>query len=182
MPGVPFIYYGNEIGMRQLYGLPAVEGAYQPRAGNRTPMQWTSGENLGFSTASPEKLYLPVDQGPNPPNVETENADPKSLLNNTRKLINLRHTEKALWGYSEFVPVYAKENTYPFIYARAAGNEYILVVINPANRTEKSQFTLNIKAKKLQLLMGDKLTVKVKGQEYGFEVPPISYAIYKLVL
>jgi glycosidase len=182
MPGVPFMYYGNEIGMKQLYGLPFVEGAYQPRAGNRTPMQWTTGKNLGFSTANPEELYLPVDAGVNPPNVETEEADPNSLLNKTRKLIALRHSEKALWGYSEFVPVYAKENTYPFIYARAAGDEYILVVLNPANKTEKAQFTLSIKAKKLQLLMGDKIPVKIKAQEYSFEVPPISYAIYKLIL
>ena len=53
MPGIPFIFYGNEIGMRQLYGNPFVEGAYKPRAGGRTPMQWTPGRNLGFSTAPP---------------------------------------------------------------------------------------------------------------------------------
>jgi len=46
MPGIPFIYYGNEIGMRQLYDLPHVEGAYKPRAGARTPMQWARGKNL----------------------------------------------------------------------------------------------------------------------------------------
>ena len=50
MPGIPFIYYGNEIGMRQLADdLPYVEGAYKPRAGARTPMQWSAGKNLGFS-------------------------------------------------------------------------------------------------------------------------------------
>ncbi|MBQ1825929.1 MAG: hypothetical protein II113_04865, partial [Firmicutes bacterium] len=49
MPGVPFLYYGNEIGMRQLPNdWPQVEGAYQPRNGARTPMQWSSGKNLGF--------------------------------------------------------------------------------------------------------------------------------------
>ena len=61
MPGIPFIYYGNEIGMRQLYDMPQIEGAYKPRAGARTPMQWTPGKNCGFSTADFSKLYLPVD-------------------------------------------------------------------------------------------------------------------------
>ena len=41
MPGVPFLYYGNEIGMRQLENLPQIEGCYKPRAGARTPMQWS---------------------------------------------------------------------------------------------------------------------------------------------
>ena len=67
MPGVPFIYYGNEIGMRQLNDLPQIEGAYTPRAGARTPMQWTGATKLGFSTAEPTRLYLPVDGAPDAP-------------------------------------------------------------------------------------------------------------------
>ncbi|HQT92386.1 MAG TPA: alpha-amylase family glycosyl hydrolase, partial [Candidatus Kryptobacter bacterium] len=62
MPGVTFIYYGNEIGMRQLpENWAQVEGAYRPRNGARTPMQWKKGKNLGFSTAPAAELYLPVD-------------------------------------------------------------------------------------------------------------------------
>ncbi len=90
MPGIPFIYYGNEIGMRQLYNLPYVEGAYKPRAGARTPMQWSRGKNDGFSTADPDKLYLPVDTSPDAPNVAGEEKDPNSLLNNVRKLIQIK--------------------------------------------------------------------------------------------
>jgi len=48
LPGTPFIYYGDEIGMRQLEGLPHIEGSYMGRAGDRTPMQWTHGMNKGF--------------------------------------------------------------------------------------------------------------------------------------
>ena len=47
MPGAPFLYYGDEIGMRYLR-LPTKEGGYF-RTGSRTPMQWAPGENLGFS-------------------------------------------------------------------------------------------------------------------------------------
>ena len=78
MPGIPFIYYGNEIGMRQLYDLPYVEGAYKPRAGARTPMQWSPGKNLGFSTADSGKLYLPLDSSPDAPTVEGQQLNPNS--------------------------------------------------------------------------------------------------------
>jgi glycosidase len=181
MPGVPFIFYGNEIGMRQLYDMPNVEGAYPPRSGNRTPMQWTTGKNLGFSTGEPESLYLPVDAASDAPNVEVQETNPNSLLNKTRKLIKLKQTEKALKAFAEFVPVYHAENTYPFIYARALDNDIILCVFNPADRAENASFTMNVKAKKIQLLAGDHLTVKNKGNNYTVSTPPVSYAIYKIV-
>jgi glycosidase len=181
MPGVPFIFYGNEIGMRQLYDMPNVEGAYPPRSGNRTPMQWTTGKNLGFSTGEPESLYLPVDAASDAPNVEEQETNPNSLLNKTRKLIKLKQTEKALKAFAEFVPVYHAENTYPFIYARALDNDIILCVFNPADRAENASFTMNVKAKKIQLLAGDHLTVKNKGNNYTVSTPPVSYAIYKIV-
>jgi glycosidase len=180
MPGLPFIFYGNEIGMRQLYGLPNVEGAYPPRSGNRTPMQWAPGKNLGFSKSDPEKLYLPVDAAPDAPTVAEQEESTTSLLNNTRKLIALKKKEAALTAYAEFVPVYAKENTYPFVYARASGNEVILCIFNPANRIEKADFRLNFKTKGAILLSGDKLKLKISGQEISVEVPPVGYALYKL--
>jgi maltose alpha-D-glucosyltransferase/alpha-amylase len=67
MPGLPIIYYGDEIGMRCLK-LPSKEGGYD-RTGSRTPMQWTAGHKAGFSSAPAEKLYLPVDPAPRAPNV-----------------------------------------------------------------------------------------------------------------
>ncbi len=60
MPGVPFIYYGDEIGMHYMNGLPTKEGGYQ-RTGTRTPMQWDETKNLGFSEAEEDALYLPVE-------------------------------------------------------------------------------------------------------------------------
>ena len=181
MPGIPFIYYGNEIGMKQLYGLPYVEGAYKPRAGARTPMQWTSGKNLGFSGGDPENLYLPVDMSADAPNVASQQDDPNSLLNMVRKFVQLKKSEPALAAYAEFVPVYAKENTYPFIFARAAGKETILALFNPAGRESGASFTLNIAAKKLELLAGDKINISNKKQDYSLTMPGISYAIYRLV-
>ncbi len=181
MPGIPFIFYGNEIGMRQLYGLPHVEGAYKPRAGGRTPMQWTGGKNRGFSTASAERLYLPVDTAEDAPNVADQEKDPNSLFNRVKRLIQLRKGEKALTAYAEFVPVYAKENTYPFIYARACGDEMILVILNPSGRKEKANFNLKPIIDHYELLAGREMEIEIQEDKYQVITPEQSYAIYKFV-
>ncbi len=56
MPGAPFVYYGDEIGMKYQPGLVSVEGGYD-HTGTRTPMQWDGTINAGFSTAPPDRLY-----------------------------------------------------------------------------------------------------------------------------
>lgn len=181
MPGIPFMFYGNEIGMRQLYGLPYVEGAYKPRAGGRTPMQWDTSKNKGFSTADPEKLYLAVDDSAGAPTVAEEEMDPNSLLNRVRRLIRLKKDQKALAAYAEFVPVYAQENTYPFIYARACDNETILVLLNPSGQNRKAAFSLNRAFKIGDLLAGKKISVTANDKAYTVEMPGQTYAIYKLL-
>jgi glycosidase len=181
MPGVPFIYYGNEIGMKQLpTNWPQVEGAYRPRNGARTPMQWTSGANLGFSTATADKLYLPVDTAKLAPNVESQEKDPNSLLNRTRKLIALHHSEPAFSDYAEFVPLYAKENTYPFIYARAKENDVAIVMLNPSGKEVTAEFELNIPYKKTITLAGKTLKLKKSGTKISVNMPGQSYSIVKL--
>jgi len=181
MPGVPFLYYGNEIGMRQLENLPQIEGCYKPRAGARTPMQWTGGKNLGFSTADPARLYLPVDPAPEAPNVAAEEQDPDSLLNRVRKLIRLKHTEPALAAYADFVPLYAKKDTYPLVYARAGGGETLLVIFNPAARDTTARFTFPVGYRELQLLAGKEIHSTRTGRMLNLEVPGQTYAIYRTV-
>ncbi len=180
MPGIPFMFYGNEIGMRQLYGLPHVEGAYKPRAGGRTPMQWTSGKNKGFSKASPKKLYLPIDDTDDAPNVADQEKDPNSLLNRVRNLIQLRKSEKALMAYAEFVPVYAKENIYPFIYARANGEDKILVVLNPSSEEVSAEFTLSPDVSEYFLLAGSECKIEDGVKKTNVTISGQSYAIYKV--
>ncbi len=180
MPGVPFIYYGNEIGMRQLSSdLPQVEGAYKPRAGARTPMQWSADKNAGFSAAAPDELYLPVDDAEDFPNVAQQEQDPRSLLNRVKKLIQLKKQEKALAAYAEFVPLFARENTYPFIYARAAGDEVILVILNPAGREAQAAFTCNLDLTVKKLLAGQELRIDGQGDAFTVSVPAQSFAVYK---
>lgn len=187
MPGVPFLYYGNEIGMRQLPATwPQVEGAYQPRNGARTPMQWSSARNLGFSTCAPSQLYLPVDPSVDAPNVAAQEHNPQSLLNKTRRLIALHHSEPALANYAEFVPLYPHAEApspYPFVYARAAGSEVVLVMLNPRAQASDATFPLSVKYRKTRLLAGDNITMlhNKKAGHMTIHMPATSYAIIKLV-
>ena len=77
MPGAPFLYYGDEIGMRYVENLHSVEGGYG-RTGSRSPMQWDHTTNAGFSAAPKEKLYVKQDEATDRPTVEAQMADPDS--------------------------------------------------------------------------------------------------------
>lgn len=111
--GVPCVYYGEEIGMTNL-PLP-FKTAIDPIARKfkfyprfvfdalgltinrdevRTPMQWNAGRNAGFSSA--EKTWLPVHENYKTVNVEKESAEPDSLLNVFRALLQLRKRERCL--------------------------------------------------------------------------------------
>lgn len=133
MPGVPKIYYGDEIGMLGVQGLPSKEGGYM-RTEVRTPMQWNHAPNAGFSEAAPEKLYLPVEEDLDRRTVADQEKDPASLLNAIRTLTGLRRTHPALDNRSDYQVVYAKAGRYPFAYLRQGGGESVLVVVNPADR------------------------------------------------
>jgi maltose alpha-D-glucosyltransferase/alpha-amylase len=125
MPGVPFLYYGDEIGMRHLT-LPSKEGGYT-RTGARTPMQWTPGKNMGFSAADADRLYLPVDAGPGAPSVEAQEADPRSLLAGVKALLRLRRSEPDLQARPNLEILYAEQGRLPFVYRRGA----FVIALNP---------------------------------------------------
>ncbi len=128
LPGIPLIYYGDEIGMRYIDGLRSVEGAYK-RTGSRTPMQWNNEKNHGFSKA--DKIYIPTDESEDAPTVSSQENDPDSLLNHMKKMISLRKSHKALEEDGEFRVISAG---YPAIYERSFGGEVIRVIINPSER------------------------------------------------
>lgn len=133
MPGAPFIYYGDEIGMRYIEGLYSVEGGYE-RTGSRSPMQWDNSTNAGFSSAPSERLYIPIDSDPNRPNVAAMESDNSSLLNEIRRIISVRRQHSALGNLGEIEFIYCEKNEYPLAYVRSSADERILVIINPAAR------------------------------------------------
>jgi maltose alpha-D-glucosyltransferase/alpha-amylase len=93
LPGSPFLYYGDEIGMGDNIWL-------DDRDSSRTPMQWTPDRNAGFSATDPGKLYLPVVQSLvyhyGFSNVETQLAQQASLLHWVRNLVHLRKEHPVL--------------------------------------------------------------------------------------
>ncbi len=130
MPGVPFVYYGDEIGMRYIIGMPSKEGGYH-RTGARTPMQWDKSLNAGFSSAIKDELYLPIDPDENRPCVSEQEADPDSLYNTVKQLIKLRKEHMGLSNTASFEFVEVSDESYPLAYKRGTGDESYLVVINP---------------------------------------------------
>ena len=117
MPGCPFIYYGDEIGMRYMHGLKSKEGGYE-RTGSRTPMQWSCATNAGFSAARPDDLYLPIDADSERPNVASQTGRSGSLLETVRALNTLRLAHPALQADGGIEFLYAEDHAYPLVYVR----------------------------------------------------------------
>lgn len=128
MPGAPFIYYGDELGMRYVEGLTSVEGGYG-RTGSRSPMQWSSGLNAGFSAARSDKLYIPVDSAYTTINAEAEMADEGSVYSEVKRLIAVRQANPALQSCGKITWL---SDGYPMAYFRESAEQRIMVVINPS--------------------------------------------------
>lgn len=162
-PGIPFIYYGDEIGMRFIEDLPDVEGSVLPdgnnRAGTRTPMQWNSTAHAGFSSSS--RLYLPIDPDPNRPTVEKELADKASLLNFVKNIIALRKANPALGNDGKVQALYIHEKTYPVVYLRTSGHQRFVIAINPSATKVKAKFDLR-NVRKLHPVFSSKCSFKNK--------------------
>jgi glycosidase len=179
MPGVPFIHYGDEIGMRSPDGLKSKEGGYG-RTGARTPMQWDTSPNAGFSSAPKDQLYLPVEASPERPNVEVQRADAGSLLNHIRQLIALRQAHPALCASGSFEPVYAKAGKLPFVYKRQAGDEVLLVALNPANQPCEVMLDGSVSADPPERLYGEPDAFQRQGAQWRLRLPRISGGIYRV--
>lgn len=130
MPGVPFIYYGDEIGMKYVADLPTKEGGYT-RTGTRTPMRWDDGMNCGFSTAAPERLYLPVGD-PEGPTVKEQAERPDSLYNVVKSVLKLRHERESLQADTKFEMVKGDKDSL-FIYKRGD----LTMIVNATGTTRK---------------------------------------------
>ncbi|HSP33001.1 MAG TPA: maltose alpha-D-glucosyltransferase [Thermoanaerobaculia bacterium] len=138
LPGTPVIYYGDEIGMGDNIYLG-------DRNGVRTPMQWTSDRNAGFSRANPQKLYLPVSIDPQyhyeRVNVEAQQNDQYSLLWWMKRMLALRKRYRAFGrGTMEFLQ---PENRKILAYVRRYEDEIILVVANLSRLVQTFELDLS---------------------------------------
>ncbi len=131
LPGTPVIYYGDEIGMGDNVFLG-------DRNGVRTPMQWSSDRNAGFSRTNPQRLYLPVNIDPEyhyeTVNVEAQQNNPHSLLWWTKRLIQQRKQFFA-FGSGSLKFLYPS-NRKVLAFIRQFEDEKILVVANLSRFTQ----------------------------------------------
>lgn len=143
MPCIPFMYNGDEIGMRYIDGMDSVEGAYE-RTGNRLPMQWDDTLNNGFSAATPDLLYIQPDPEANGNNVKAQMEDEGSLWNFIKNLITLRKATPALQESTEFEMISGDEQVYPLVYIRYDNEKKILVSINPTDKEQSCKADVNL--------------------------------------
>lgn len=135
VPGAPFVYYGDEIGMQYVEGLVSVEGGYN-RTGARTPMQWDNSlKNAGFSEADASKLYIRQDGNPDRPAAASELARKDSLVNEVIKLIEIRKEHKALLNNGTIRFITDGKDGSALSYIREGEGQKALVVINPADKS-----------------------------------------------
>ncbi len=146
--GTPIMYYGEEIGMENndpkrredvqdpigRRGWPKEKG----RDGERTPMQWNTSTNAGFSTAKP---WNAVDPNYKTYTVETEKKDPNSILNWYQKVIALRKSNRALLDGNYVALNESDPNV--LSYLRSYKGENVLVVLNMSGSPQKAKFDLS---------------------------------------
>jgi len=179
--GTPIMYYGEELGMKTTpptrredvkdpigkLGWPKEKG----RDGERTPMQWNTGVNAGFSETKP---WLPVPPTYKTHNAASESANPDSILAFYKKLLALRHTNSALLD-GKYVPL--NENDPNVLsYLRQYKDQTVLVALNMSGKAQEVPFDLakyGITQGKVTPLL---TSGTISGQTSQLVLPP--YAVY----
>lgn len=166
LPGSPFLYYGDEIGMGDNVYLG-------DRDGVRTPMQWSADRNAGFSRADFARLYFPLIMDPvygyQAVNVEAQQRYSTSLLNWVREMIHLRKRHPVFGrGSLSFIK---PENRKVFVFIRTHVDETVLCIFNLSQSAQPVELNLQ------QYL--DCTPVELIGRA---EFPPIGAGMYQLGL
>ena len=177
MPGTPVIYYGDEIGMGDNIHLG-------DRDGVRTPMQWSSDRNGGFSRADPEQLVLPPVMGSlygfDAINVEAQSRDPHSLLNWMRRMLVTRRAKRAFGrGKVRFLK---PSNRKVLAYLRELdGEAAILCVANLSNAPQAVELDLSEFAGSVPIeLTADSAFPAIGQLTYLLTLPPYGFYWFNL--
>jgi maltose alpha-D-glucosyltransferase/alpha-amylase len=177
LPGTPVIYYGDEIGMGDNIFLADREGV-------RTPMQWSSDRNAGFSSANPQSLYLPVVVDPQyhfeTVNVEAEHSNPNSLLWWTRRMIR-RRRRHPIFGRGS-IRFLQPQNDRVLTYVREGEGETLLVVANLSRHAQFVELNLGeyIGARPVELL-GHTEFPRIGELPYLLTLSPYGYYWFSIV-
>jgi len=171
LPGTPVIYYGDEIGMGDNIYLG-------DRSGVRTPMQWDMNLNAGFSSANPQKLYLPLITDPvyrhQSVNVATQSENPSSLLWWIRQVIAMRNRLSA-FGRGEMTFI-ESSNSKILCFIRTYETQRIVLV---ANLSKFSQLTVlnlsNFKDCEVTEVFSQNRFQNVGDGQYSLTIGPYGY-------
>jgi maltose alpha-D-glucosyltransferase/alpha-amylase len=176
LPGSPIIYYGDEIGMGDNIYLG-------DRNGVRTPMQWSSERNAGFSSADESQLYLPVTSDPvygyQAINVDAQTRTPSSLLNTMKQLIAVRKRSPAFGrGTISFL---RPANQTVLAFFRQHGDETLLIVVNLAGRAQPVELDLSAYAGAAPVeLLGDVRFPTIGRTPYFLSLAPHGFYWFRL--
>ena len=179
--GTPIMYYGEELGMETntptrredvkdpigKLGWPKEKG----RDGERTPMQWNTAANAGFSQKTP---WLPVPHSYKTHNVASESANPNSVLVFYKKLVALRHSNPALLD-GNYVPL-NDDDPNVISYLRQYKDWAVLVALNMSSTAQEVRFDLakhGITTRKVTPLLTSSTQ---PGKTSQLVLPP--YAVY----
>jgi maltose alpha-D-glucosyltransferase/alpha-amylase len=170
-PGTPILYYGDEIGMGDNIYLG-------DRNGVRTPMQWNSDRNAGFSRATPARLYSPLIMDPvwgyQAINVEAQEGDSSSLLHWTRNMIALRKLFQVFGrGSLEFLK---PENRKVLAYVREYQDERVLCVANLSRFAQPVSLDLVRWQEKVPVeMLGYVAFPPIKSEPYSITLGPYAF-------
>jgi len=176
LPGSPFLYYGDEIGMGDNIWL-------NDRDGVRTPMQWDSSPNAGFSTAPADRLYAPVVDdavfGCQRVNVAALRADAGSLWHTLRKLLSVRKEHPAFGqGSFEFLE---NANRAVLALARTCEAETIVALNNLSPLPQQVQLDLHRwQGMRVRDLLADRVFPSVPDHPEVLTLQPYEYAWLEL--
>jgi len=185
-PTAPFIYYGNEIGMRHWENLPSREGA-NFRSGSRTPMKWNSRKNAGFSSADSSRIYFPLNKDYSERNVKKQENSSRSILNTVRKLIKLRKSNPSLGPFADIHHLHLKKGDKSYIYSRYGKGDAFLIALNPSDTSRNLIIELGPEEefKRGKYLLPEVCSqetskIPIKGK-FSFQLPANFFAIYRVI-
>lgn len=174
LPGSPVIYYGDEIGMGDNIWL-------NDRDGVRTPMQWNSEGNAGFSSAPAEELYAPlIDTGDfnyKKVNVSSQKKNPGSLLNWLRQVLQVRK-QHPVFGRGGFQIIPTGDQSI-LAYLRGAEREPMLVINNLSPKARDATIDLSKYYRLVDILDSTASPVSA-GQATRFQLPGYGYRWFRL--
>ncbi|BBH20667.1 alpha-glucosidase [Paenibacillus baekrokdamisoli] len=196
LPGMPYIYQGEEIGMTGVrfdsiddYNDIAMRNKYKEemekgrdpqevfesllhlsRDNSRTPVQWDSSDNAGFSSGSP---WIKINPNYNRINVAEALGDPNSVFYYYKKLIQLRKQNEVM-VYGSYEPI-LEDHQQIYAYLRVLDDKKWLVVLNVSDQSTACELPESVSSGIKELIIGN-----YEDQSNGFNLKPYEARVYAL--